>query len=215
MTLKVNEIFYSIQGESTRAGEPCVFIRLTGCNLRCSYCDTVYAYDEGTGMEIGDILEKLKNINCRLVEITGGEPLLQKETPQLALMLLNDGYNVMLETNGSMDIGIVDDRCSKIMDVKCPSSGEDKNNDLENLKRLTRGDELKFIIADRKDYDFAKSILPLVPDNLKNQIPMHFSPCFGKIELEELAGWIIKDSLDVRLHLQLHKIIWPPDMRGV
>lgn len=215
MALIINEIFHSIQGESTYAGKPCVFIRLTGCNLRCSYCDTAYAYDEGTEMEIGDIVEEVKSYNCSLVEVTGGEPLMQDETPRLITTLLDMGYILMLETNGSKDIGVVDNRCVKVMDIKCPSSGEDKQNDLANLERLSKGDELKFIIADYDDYDFAKGILKRIPDNKKAGVAVHFSPCFNKLDPKELTEWILADSLDVRLHLQLHKYIWPPDQRGV
>ena len=215
MTLKVNEIFYSIQGESTYAGQPCVFIRLTGCNLRCSYCDTTYAYDEGSFMELTEIVEGVKKFECSLVEITGGEPLLQDETTKLITVLLDLGFNVLLETNGSKDIGIVDRRCIKIMDIKCPSSKEEKNNKLENLKKLNKGDELKFVIEDRIDYEFAVGILSDIPEKTRVEICVNFSPGFGSIAPRELAEWILKDKLDVRLNLQLHKFIWPPDMRGV
>ncbi|MFC1494099.1 radical SAM protein [Thermodesulfobacteriota bacterium] len=214
MTLKVNEIFYSIQGESAYSGKPCAFVRLTGCNLRCTYCDTAYAYYEGTSMNIEDIAEKIESFGCSLVEITGGEPLLQSETPQLIAVLLDRGYRLLLETNGSKNIGVVDKRCVRIMDIKCPSSGEEKNNDLENLNRLNPGDEIKFVIADRVDYDFARDILGHVPYN-KTGISVNFSPCFSEINPDELASWILDDKLDVRLNLQLHKYIWPPDTRGV
>ncbi|MFB3926088.1 MAG: radical SAM protein [Syntrophales bacterium] len=209
MSLKVNEIFYSIQGESTYAGYPCVLIRLSGCNLRCSFCDTRYAYTEGVSMEISEILETVAGYGCPLVEITGGEPLLQEETPALILSLLEKSYRVLMETNGSMDISRVDPRCVRIIDVKCPSSGESHRNDLQNLNRLTGGDEIKFVIADRTDYEYAKMIL------LRNQrieeiaVPVHFSPAFGGISLETLASWILEDRLPVRVHVQLHKIIWP------
>ncbi len=215
MSLKVNEIFCSIQGESTFAGQPCVFIRLTGCNLRCSYCDTAYAYDEGSLIEIEEIVEKVKEFDCSLVEITGGEPLLQDETPQLIKTLLELEYTVLLETNGSKDISMVDRRCIKIMDIKCPSSGEERHNDPENLHRLNPGDELKLVIAERADYDFAVDILSRISGDRKKDIHIHFSPCFGRIEPRELSEWILKDRLNVRLNLQLHKYIWPPDMRGV
>lgn len=214
MTLKINEIFFSIQGESTRGGLPCVFVRLTGCNLRCTYCDTAYAYDEGKLMGIEEIIDIVNGFECSLVEITGGEPLLQSETPQLITELLGRGYKVLLETNGSKDIGIVDRRCIRIMDIKCPSSGEEKNNDLENLNRLNSGDEIKFVITDRADYDFARDILDNFPDN-KAGITVNFSPCFSKINPDELAAWILDDKLDVRLNLQLHKYIWGSDQRGV
>ena len=162
MSLKVNEIFYSIQGESTHAGRPCVFVRLTGCNLRCSYCDTRYAYEEGGGMEIGHIFEQIAPFGCRLVEITGGEPLLQEDTPILIESLLDDGYEVLLETNGTMDISGLDPRCGKIMDVKCPSSEMRHKNNLENLNHLTVGDEIKFVIGTDEDYLYAKKIIDYV-----------------------------------------------------
>ena len=214
MALKINEIFFSIQGESTYTGQPCVFIRLTGCNLRCTYCDTAYAYDEGIFMDIEEIVEKVDSFECSLVEITGGEPLLQSETPQLISHLLDRGYKTLLETNGSKDIGFVDKRCVRIMDIKCPSSGEEKNNDLENLKSLKSGDEIKFVIADRTDYDFARNILNSVPYD-KAGVTVNFSPCFSKIQPGELAAWMLDDKMDVRLNLQLHKFIWDPDRRGV
>jgi 7-carboxy-7-deazaguanine synthase len=156
--LKVNEIFYSIQGESSYAGLPCVFVRLTGCNLRCSYCDASYAYEEGKDLEIGEIIDRVKSYRCRLVEITGGEPLIQKDTPHLIYALLEKGLEVLLETNGSLDISLVDGRCTKIVDIKCPSSGEDKKNDLGNLKRLSVKDEIKFVIGSREDYLYAQNI---------------------------------------------------------
>ncbi len=215
MALKVNEIFHSIQGESSYAGLPCVFVRLTGCNLRCSYCDTVYAYDQGAIMEVGDVVSKVETFGCRLVELTGGEPLLQEDTPCLIAALLDKNYEVLLETNGSRDISAVDNRCAKIMDVKCPSSGEEKKNDPENLHRLSRGDELKFVIADRKDYSFAVNIIRSMDEAIKKEITINLSPCFNSVEPRELCEWMLKDKLNVRLNMQLHKYIWPPDMRGV
>jgi 7-carboxy-7-deazaguanine synthase len=215
MSLKVNEIFYSIQGESSFAGLPCVFVRLSGCNLRCSYCDTTYAYDEGCEMELEDILEKAGKYNCRLIEITGGEPLLQKETPELIRRLLDSHCKVLLETNGSLDVSMVDERCIRIMDLKCPSSGMSELNDLENLKKIGDKDELKFVIADRADYEYAKKVLELAGRDSSSSPTVHFSPSFGKIILKELASWILEDALDVRLHVQLHKFIWGPSDRGV
>ena len=215
MAIKVNEIFFSIQGESTWAGEPCVFIRLTGCNLRCSYCDTTYAYDEGPFMDIEEIVDRINGFECSLVEVTGGEPLLQDETPKLITTLLDLGYTVLIETNGSKDISTVDRRCIKIVDIKCPFSNEAKNNDLENINRLRQGDELKFVIADRTDYDYAVDILSRISDEILSLIHVHFSPCFGRIKPQDLAEWILKDKLKVSLNLQLHKYIWPPDQRGV
>jgi 7-carboxy-7-deazaguanine synthase len=215
MSLKVNEIFYSIQGESSFAGRPCVFIRLSGCNLRCTYCDTQYAYEAGNEMDIKDILDKISVYNCRLVEVTGGEPLVQKETPDLVRQLLDKGYKVLLETNGSMDISIIDKQCIRIVDIKCPSSGEIDSNDLDNLKRLGNKDELKFVIADRADYDYAKEILELVYGNCPGSVAVHFSPCFRKMDIRKLSHWILEDFLDVRLNLQLHKFIWDPHEKGV
>jgi 7-carboxy-7-deazaguanine synthase len=213
--LKVNEIFYSIQGESTYAGKPCVFIRLTGCNLRCSYCDTKYAYYDGEKLDIHEIINKVALYGCSLVEVTGGEPLLQEETPYLISQLLGTGYKVLIETNGSHDISRVDGRSVRIVDIKCPSSGEKDRNDLANLNRLRDEDELKFVIGSREDYDYAKDILSLIGHGSSSKIAVHFSPSFGRMEPKELAGWILHDRLNVRLHLQLHKYIWPPGQRGV
>ena len=212
MSLLVNEIFYSIQGESIHNGRPCIFIRLTGCNLRCSYCDTGYAYDKGLEMEIAAILDRVAIYDCSLIEITGGEPLLQKETPDLIYCLLEKGYEVLMETNGSFDISIVDDRCIKIVDIKCPTSGESDKNDLNNLKKLDPKDQVKFVIGSRGDYDFAKEIIELIrPEFPADHIL--FSPVSAKMEYAKLAEWILEDNLKVRLHLQLHKIIWPDKQR--
>ncbi len=212
-TVKVNEIFYSIQGESTYSGMPCIFIRLSGCNLRCSWCDTTYAYDQGFDITIDDILKQVKKFNCRLVEVTGGEPLLQAGTPVLIERLLNKGYEVLLETNGSLDTTGIDKRCIKIIDVKCPSSGESKKNRLENLKRLTPLDQVKFVIKTKDDYDFAKKILKEIPGISGNRVL--FSPVSKKLKPSLLAEWILDDGLKVRLHLQIHKIVWPDIKKGV
>ena len=214
MTLLVNEIFYSIQGESIYSGRPCIFVRLTGCNLRCSYCDTRYAYEEGTQLEIRQILDRVSGYRCPLVEITGGEPLFQPDTPLLIQRLLEDGYQVLMETNGSFDISRVDARCIKIVDIKCPSSGENDKNDLENLKRLDLKDQVKFAIGNRDDYEYAKEILILIPLEFPGD-QILFSPVYEKTVPAKLAGWILADRLDVRFHLQLHKIIWPEAYRGV
>jgi 7-carboxy-7-deazaguanine synthase len=215
MALKVNEIFYSIQGESSYAGRPCVFVRLTGCNLRCSYCDTRYAYEEGEDLEVDAIVDRVRSYRCPLVELTGGEPLMQAETPMLVTRLLDDGCEVLLETNGSHGIGGIDRRCVRIIDIKCPSSGQAEHNDLGNLARLTEKDELKFVIGTREDYEYAKRTLGLVGSKQPGAHRTHFSPVFGELAPETLAGWILEDGLKVRLHLQLHKIIWPPERRGV
>ncbi|MBF0120032.1 MAG: radical SAM protein [Desulfobacterales bacterium] len=214
MTLYVNEIFYSIQGESLYAGMPCVFIRLAGCNLRCSYCDTTYAYAEGKHMELFEIKNKIKTFNCNLIEITGGEPLLQNETNILIDNLITDKYNVLLETNGTFDISSVNYKCIKIIDIKCPSSGEMNKNNLDNIHRLKRSDQIKFVIGDREDFEFAKSLLKdiylkIPPDHIL------FSPVFGKIKPSILADWILKYNLRVRLQIQIHKVIWNNIERGV
>ena len=213
MTLMVNEIFYSIQGESIYSGRPCIFVRLTGCNLRCTYCDTRYAYEEGVKMEIAEIIRRVKTYNCRLVEITGGEPLLQIETPLLILNLLENGFEVMMETNGSLDISSVDPRCVKIVDIKCPSSLESEKNDQENLKRLSPEDQIKFVIGSRTDYEYAKKYIGL---NLPGFPGDHilFSPVSGVMPPARLAEWMLEDSLNVRLHLQIQKIIWPDREKG-
>jgi len=213
--LKVNDIFYSIQGESSYSGQACVFVRLTGCNLRCSYCDTQYAYENGEELEIDEIANRVASYRCPLVEVTGGEPLIQRETPALIHRLLEKGYEVLLETNGTQDISRVDKRCVKIIDIKCPSSGEEKENDLENLKRLTDKDEIKFVIGDRRDYEYAREMLNGMGNDPSKKNLVHFSPVFGKMDPKILAKWILEDHLDVRLHMQLHKFIWDPEQRGV
>jgi 7-carboxy-7-deazaguanine synthase len=215
MSLKINEIFYSVQGESTYAGLPCVFIRLSGCNLRCSYCDTQYAYDDGTILEISDILKRIKKYQCRLIEITGGEPLLQEQTPKLIDTLLGSDFTVLLETNGSQNISKVNRKCIKILDIKCPSSGAADQNDLDNIQRLSKGDEIKFVIGDQNDFDFAKKILWDIRAAGFQKQTVLFSAVFGKLLPGVLAEWILKDKLDVRLQLQIHKYIWNPEKRGV
>ena len=215
MALVVNEIFYSIQGESSFSGRPCVFVRLTGCNLRCTYCDTRYAYEEGDALELSKILDKVSNFKCPLVEVTGGEPLLQEETPALIYSLLENGYEVLLETNGSLSMSTIDGRCTKIIDIKCPSSGEHEKFDSKILSSFSDGDEIKFVISNREDYVYAREMLvhlrqgPLVKD------PVHFSPVFGILEPQTLADWMLADNLDARLNLQLQKVIWGPEQRGV
>ena len=215
MSLKVNEVFYSIQGESSFAGRPCVFVRLTGCNLRCSYCDTQYAYNEGNILNIDEVLAKVGSYDCRLIEVTGGEPLLQKETPALIQRLLDEDHVVLLETNGSQDISRIDERCVRIVDIKCPSSGEEDKNDLKNLSILTDKDEVKFVIGDREDYEYAKRLLNLIPTYSTRKTVVHFSTVFGETDPKTLAKWILADHLDVRLNLQLHRLIWVQGQRRV
>lgn len=228
MHLNVSEIFYSIQGESLYAGLPCVFIRLAGCNLNCAYCDTRYARDGGTVMSINEILDRVGNLVCPLVEITGGEPLLQDETPSLADALLAKGYRVLLETNGSMDINRVSKKCVRIVDIKCPGSGHVDQNDFANLKRLSPMDQLKFVLTDRMDYEFARDMIldtwqhVAIPASIPAPVsmsipapaPILFSPVHGCLKPAELAEWILGDHLNVRLHLQMHKILWPEVHRG-
>jgi 7-carboxy-7-deazaguanine synthase len=215
VSLQVNEIFFSIQGESSYAGRPCAFIRLAGCNLRCSYCDTRYAYEEGSVQEISDIEQQIRSFGCRLVEITGGEPLLQAETPELIRTLLDRRYTVLMETNGSLDIGCIDKRCIRIVDVKCPSSGESKKNRLENLAIITPNDEVKFVIGDRGDFEYAKDVISTHLSGRSGLQPPLISPVFSRMDPESLARWILEDHLDVRLQIQLHKIIWGAEKRGV
>jgi 7-carboxy-7-deazaguanine synthase len=214
LSLKVNEIFYSLQGESSYAGRPCVFIRLTGCNLRCSYCDTRYAYEEGTEMELDWIMDRVSSYRCPLVELTGGEPLIQEDTPRLIRRLLEKKFKVLLETNGSQNIHKVDDRCIKVVDMKCPSSGMEARNDLDNLKKIGPGDELKFVIGNRLDFEYAQRVLDEYRKFFSALNPVHFSPVFGELEPKLLAQWILEEHLEVRLQLPLHKILWDPNQRG-
>ncbi|MBI5593150.1 MAG: radical SAM protein [Deltaproteobacteria bacterium] len=215
MPLRINEIFYSIQGESLYTGLSCVFVRLTGCNLRCAYCDTRYAYDEGADMTVSEILKQVESYPAAaLVEITGGEPLLQAETPNLVKKLLDQNRTVLMETNGSLDISRVDNRCIRIMDVKCPSSRMHARNDPDNLRRIGPHDQIKFIMETRSDYDYALNILKRLPPDFPRSSVL-FSPAFGSLSPSLLAEWILQDGLGVRLHLQLHKLIWPNTERGV
>jgi 7-carboxy-7-deazaguanine synthase len=214
MSLFITEIFYSIQGESVFNGRPCVFVRLSGCNLRCSYCDTRYAYENGSQMSITDIYTEVAQYNCQLVEITGGEPLIQQDTPELINYFIENGFEVMLETNGTLDTGKIDNRCIIIVDIKCPSSKESDKNDFINLKRLTKKDQIKFVIGTRKDYEYAKNILEIHRPELPAGNIL-FSPVFPELSAEKLAKWILKDNLNVRLQLQIHKLIWPDKDRGV
>lgn len=211
--LKVNEIFFSIQGESSMAGLPCIFIRLTYCNLRCSYCDTEYAFYEGSDYSIEDILAEIKNYDCRLVEITGGEPLVQSEVHVLMSELCNKDYFVMLETGGSLSIKDVDNRVKIIMDLKCPSSKMSHKNLYENIDYLKSNDEVKFVIGNREDYDWAKDIIRKY--SLADKYTVLLSTVFSELEPIQLAEWILQDNLKVRLQLQLHKYIWSPTKRGV
>lgn len=210
--LKVNEIYYSLQGESTYAGLPCVFVRLTYCNLRCSYCDTEYAFYEGSDMTIARIIDEVKKFGCNLVEVTGGEPLFQNQSKELLKALCDEGFEVLLETGGHMSLENVDRRVHVIMDFKTPSSNMMKKNLYDNVKHLKPKDEIKFVIASREDYDWAKEIINKYKLNNFNVL---FSTVFGSLTNKELAEWIIEDKLNVRFQLQAHKYIWEPNRRGV
>ena len=212
--LIVNEIFHSIQGESTHSGRRCVFVRLTACDLRCSWCDTPYAFTEGHKMSLDDIVSQVKSFDCPVVEITGGEPLLQKNVYPLMQRLLDDGLTVMLETGGHIGVEQVPDRVIKVVDVKCPGSGESHRNEWSNLERLQPTDEVKFVIKDREDYEFAREVI--ASHRLAGRVAaVLFSPVHGVLDPKQLAEWILADRLDVRLQLQAHKYIWDPQTRGV
>ena len=212
--LTINEIFHSIQGESTYTGRPCVFVRLTACDLRCSWCDTPYAFHEGRKVTLEDVLAQVASYGCNLVEITGGEPLLQREVYPLMDRLLGSGKTVMVETGGHMSIERVPGPVIKIVDVKCPGSGEAHRNDWANLDRLAPHDEVKFVIKDRADYEYARDIV--AKHRLSGRVAgVLFSPVHGVMDSRELAAWILEDKLDVRLQLQAHKFIWGADVRGV
>ncbi len=212
-TLKINEIFISIQGESTYAGLPCVFVRLSHCNLRCSWCDTAYAFYEGQDRTLAELIEKVDTYDTNLVEITGGEPLIQKNVLPLMRHLCDAGYQVLLETGGHMDISAVDKRVTRIMDLKCPSSGESQKNRLENFQHLKETDQIKCVIGDRNDYDWAVNMIRQY--HLDKKCTVLFSPVYDRINYQRLAEWILTDRLPVRFQLQLHKFIWPADRRGV
>ncbi len=212
--IKVNEIFYSIQGEGTAAGLPCVFVRLTYCNLRCSYCDTEYAFYEGKDFTIKEIIDEVKKYNCNLVEITGGEPLVQMdECLDLMKQLCDEGFNVMIETGGSLTIKSIDPRVKIIMDLKCPSSKMEKKNLYENIDYLKKTDEVKFVIGDREDYEWSVNVINKY--NLINKCEVLFSVVFGRLEPLQLVNWILEDKLNVRFQLQMHKFIWHPETKGV
>ncbi|MGH7864414.1 MAG: radical SAM protein [Candidatus Binataceae bacterium] len=212
--LHINEIFYSIQGESTRAGLPCVFVRLTGCNLRCSYCDTEYAFYDGRKMTIAEVAEILDGYRCDLVEITGGEPLLQEGVYPLSDTLLARGRTVMIETSGASDVSRLDRRVIKIMDLKCPGSGEAERTLWSNLEHLTARDEVKFVLSDRADYQWAREVIR--SREIGSRVNAVLISCaFGKLEPAQVAAWMLEDRLAARLQLQLHKHIWPPNARGV
>jgi 7-carboxy-7-deazaguanine synthase len=212
--LTINEIFYSIQGESTRAGLPCVFVRLTACDLRCTWCDTPYAFHEGAKRSVDEVVAEVERHHCSLVEITGGEPLLQDDVYPLMDRLLERGLTVMLETGGHRPITRVPPAVVKIVDVKCPGSGEAGKNDWANLDRLAPHDELKFVVQDRADYEFARELIGR--HNLTSRCAaILISPVHGVLDAKTLSEWMLEDRLPARLQLQLHKYIWSPTARGV
>jgi len=211
----VTEIFKSIQGESTFAGRPCVFVRLTGCNLRCHWCDTAYAFSGGERMSIDQVFDRVRGLGALLVEFTGGEPLLQKqEVIPLAERFLAEGYEVLVETSGERYVGDLPRQVVKVVDVKCPGSGEGDKFCMENLQALERKDQAKFVILDEADYQYARRFIEnhRLGDRMAEII---FSPVFGRLDPRRLAEWILRDGLRVRLGLQLHKFIWDPEARGV
>ncbi len=216
--MKVNEIFFSIQGESTCAGLFCAFVRLSGCNLRCGYCDTKYAYDEGTEQTIAQIISSAARFPAKLVEITGGEPLLQADTPALITAFADAGDKVLVETNGSVSLRGIDERATAIMDIKCPGSGMSEHVLWDNIDLLRPRDEIKFVLTDRADYDWSLNVIDRY--RLNDNHVVHLSPAFGMLKPDRLASWMLEsrmpgDGLNVRLQLQLHKYIWPHVEKGV
>ena len=212
--LLVNEIFFSIQGESSHAGRPCVFVRLTGCDLRCTWCDTAYAFDEGRKLTVDEVTSVVEGHGCRLVEITGGEPLRQADVYPLMQRLLASGKTVLLETGGHVDISRVPEPVVKVVDIKCPGSGESERTDLDNLGRLAPHDEIKFVIRDRVDYEFARELVQRHVVDTRCAAIL-FSPVHGVLDPTRLSEWVLADHLPVRVQLQLHKYLWDPDRRGV
>jgi 7-carboxy-7-deazaguanine synthase len=217
--LRITEIFHSIQGESTWAGTPCTFVRVTGCPLRCTWCDTEYAFHGGTRMSFDEILEAVRSHPARVVEITGGEPLAHRGSFRLAERLLDEGYTVLVETSGAFDIAPLDERAHTIMDLKCPGSGESERNLWENLEHLKAHDEVKFVVKDRADYEWARGLIR--ERGLDRRVQARslgailMSPVWGELDLVDLAEWILADALPVRFQVQVHKLIWGPEAKGV
>ena len=213
MSLKINEIYFSIQGESTHAGRPCIFIRLTYCNIRCNYCDTEYAFQDGNDLTIREILDKIKQWDCNLIEVTGGEPLFQDECIDLLKELIQHGYEVLLETGGSLSVKDVPEKVIKIVDFKCPSSGMVEKNLWSIIDDLMPYDEVKFVIGNREDFDWANKMLDKY--SLSNKCTVLFSPIFNEIDPSLIANWILEENLPVRMQIQIHKHIWEPETKGV
>ena len=213
MNLKINEIYFSVQCESSFSGLPCIFIRLTYCNLRCTYCDSEYSFYDGEKMKIDEILKEVKKYSCNLVEVTGGEPLLQKNCVNLLNELIKNNYDVLLETSGSLSISDVPNKVINIIDFKCPSSKMDSKNMWDNINYLKKNDEIKFVVGDRIDYEWTKQ---KIEEYKLNQIcNILMSPVYGEIEPKEIVKWILEDNLKVRFQIQMHKEIWPADKKGV
>ena len=213
--LRVTEIFRSIQGESTHAGRPCSFVRLTGCPMRCTWCDSEYTFTGGERMALDDVLERVRAYGCRLVEVTGGEPLAQAEAFELIRRLCDEGYEVLIETGGYVSTERVDERAKLILDVKCPASGESERNHWPNLERLRADrDEIKFVVTDRKDWDYAVEVIGRY-DLTSRARAVLISPVWGTADLAALAGWITESGLDVRMQIQMHKLVWGAEARGV
>lgn len=213
--MRITEIFYSIQGESSYAGLPCAFVRLTWCNLRCAWCDSEYTFTGGAEMSVDEVLERVRGYGCRLVEVTGGEPLVQKrECTELVRRLCDEGFTVLVETGGSLDASVLDNRAVKILDVKCPGSGEAARNFWPNLERLNPQDEIKFVMTDRADFDYALGVIEKYRLDQREPFVL-MSPVWGAVEWKDLAEWILQSGARARLQLQMHKLIWGPDTKGV
>ena len=211
--LRLKELYRSIQGESTYAGWPCVFVRTAGCDIRCVYCDEAHAFTGGERLAVEEILARVAKLGVPLVEVTGGEPLAQKGTPELVRRLCDAGYTVLVETGGHHDISVLDPRAHAIVDVKTPGSRMQAHNDLANLDRLRPGDEVKFVLCDRADYDFAVGVVR--EHRLEERVPVHFSPVNPGLDPKDLVRWLLEDGLRVRLNLQLHKYVWGADAKSV
>jgi len=213
--LFVSEFFLSIQGETTHAGRPCFFVRLTGCHLRCTWCDTAYSFFDGQHHRIADCVARAKASGAPLVQVTGGEPLLQPASLPLMTALCDEGFEVLVETSGAVDIRAVDPRVRRIVDWKCPGSAMADHNRPDVLSDLRDGDELKLVLLDRRDYEWGRDWVRANRERIPDQVPVHFSPVFDRLPYEELAAWVLEDQLNVRLNLQIHKWIWDPQQRGV
>ncbi|HEY6331547.1 MAG TPA: radical SAM protein [Blastocatellia bacterium] len=211
--MRITEIYKSIQGESSFVGLPCIFVRTTGCDLRCQWCDSEFTFTGGTTMSVDEIVAQVAKLDCHLVELTGGEPLLQADINELACRLCDRGHTVIIETGGHRDISILDPRVVRIMDLKCPGSGECERNLWANLTQLRPTDEIKFVLADRRDYEWARDTIRR--HRLEHRVKLLISTAYGAVETSKVVDWMLEDKLDARFQLQAHKYIWPPEARGV